>query len=165
MTINDYMIPISCDDEQNGIVRKYLFPNGYEVQVIDYTIPCELERYAICVYHNGVEVRDLYKSIDDMRDIDVLLENYAKLPAPDASGEGANGKTVHIKPLNDYNVLQSYGQIDIYELPNKILVETTWSPNDEELEKVRVKTGSIWIEFPAKNSVDLEMLLHLMAKA
>lgn len=175
MNISNYMIPVSQMDKDNDreIERKYLFPNGYEVKVFNRStgvFDSWEERYEIRAYRDGMEKAGLHKEVYSLTEyVDLLLENYSRLPSPNPTKEENTEcpriTTVKIQSLCNYKILESNGQSDIYELPNGVLVEVTWNHLDEKAEKVRVKTGLVWIDFPAKNLVDLEMLLHLMAKA
>lgn len=174
MNINNYMIPVSQMDLDNDreIERKYLFPNGYEVKVFDRITMHNgyEEEYEIRVYQDGIEIPALRREISSLSEyVDLMLIKYSRLPSHNPH-KNENTKcpritTVKIQSLCNYKILESNGQNDIYELPNGVLVEVTGNYLDEKVEKVRVKTGLVWIDFPAKNLVDLEMLLHLMAKA
>lgn len=174
MNISNYMIPVSQmdKDDDRQIERKYLFPNGYEVKVFDRSTTYNdyEEEYEIRAYQDGTEIPALRRGINYLGGyVDLMLEKYSRLPSlnptKDEITECPRITTVKIQSLCNYKILESNGQSDIYELPNGVLVEVTWNYLDEKVEKVRVKTGLLWIDFPAENLVDLEMLLHLMAKA
>lgn len=169
------MIPVSQMDKDNDreIECKCLFPNGYKVKIFNRStgvFDSWEERYEIRAYQDGMEIPALHKEIYSLTEyVDLLLEDYSRLSSPNPNKEENTEfyriTTVKIQSLCNYKILESNGQSDIYELPNGVLVEVTCNYLDEKVEKVRLKTGIVWIDFPAQNLVDLEMLLHLMAKA
>lgn len=128
------------------------------------------EEYEIRAYQDGIEIPALHREVYSLTEyVNLMLENYSRLPSTNPPNnentEYPRITTVKIQSLCNYKIPESNGQSDIYELPNGVLVEVTWNYLDEKAKKVRVKTEAVWIDFPAENLVDLEMLLHLMAKA